>query len=74
MTDKDGRKLVSLPEIKFYLHKVKLLPHVRVVYDRVAAELRAIVEPMLATGKSTIEYSNVREWTGAFFAFGWLRC
>lgn len=61
MTDKDGRKLVSLPEIKFYLHKVKLLPHVRKVYDQVASELRALVEPMLTAGRSTIAYSNVRE-------------
>lgn len=61
MTTKEGQKLVSLPEIKFYLHKVKLLPHVRVLYDQVAAELRSIVEPMITTGKSTIEYSSVRE-------------
>ena len=61
MTDKEGRKLVVLPEIKFYLHKVKLLPHVRKVYDQVANELKAIVAPMLTGGKSTIEYSNVRK-------------
>ncbi len=61
MVDKAGNKLVSLPGIKFYLHKVKLLPHVRKVYDEVANELREIVSPMLKTGQSTIEYSSVRE-------------
>lgn len=61
MTDSTGKKLVKLPAISFYLHKVKLSPAARALYDEVAAELKIIVAKYLKAGTTSTHYSHVRK-------------
>lgn len=60
MTDSKGRLLVKLPEIKFYLHKVKLEPEVRALYDEVSNYLKNIVAGFMKAGTAGSQYSHVR--------------
>ena len=62
MTDSSGRLLVKLPEITFYLHKVKLDPTTRALYDEIAGQLKDIVEGFVSTGKVGMKYSDLREF------------
>lgn len=61
MTDASGRLLVKLPDIKFYLHKVKLFPETRQLYDEIAGQLKGIVAGFIKAGTAGAQYSHVRE-------------
>jgi hypothetical protein len=61
MTDASGRLLVKLPDIKFYLHKVKLFPETRQLYDEIAGQLKDIVAGFIKAGTAGSHYSHVRE-------------
>lgn len=60
MTGTNGKRLVSLPEISFYLHRVKLSPEAQSLYDEVLVQLQGIVKGYLNKGTATVQYSNVR--------------
>ncbi|KAK4701080.1 hypothetical protein P7C70_g5154, partial [Phenoliferia sp. Uapishka_3] len=59
MTDTTGKRLVSLPEISFYLHRVKLQPEAQSLYDEVLGVLQGIVKGFLNKGTASMQYSNV---------------
>ena len=60
MTDTSGKRLVSLPEINFYLHRVKLSPEAQGMYDEVLGVLQAMIKGFLKKGTASAQYSNVR--------------
>lgn len=60
MSDSNGKKLVSLPAVQFYLHKVKLSPDAQVLYDEVSNELTGIVKGIIKSGSSSIDVTHIR--------------
>lgn len=50
MRDPDGKPLVELPAIQFYLHRVQLSERTRTLYDTVEKSLSAVVRKMLEKG------------------------
>lgn len=71
MTDLSGKRLVSLPEINFYLHRVKLAPEAQILYDEVLGVLQGIIKGMMKKGTATAHYSNVRELNSRFGRWRW---
>ncbi|KAM0752884.1 hypothetical protein T439DRAFT_323492 [Meredithblackwellia eburnea MCA 4105] len=58
MVDSNGQKLVTLPTINFYLHRVKLAPDAQALYDEVYAVVRDRVKSFVEKRSISQNYSD----------------